>query len=87
MDTPGFVQENLTKPKISAQIEGESPTITPKKAAKYLLASVINGRYYISNDLLGELARVSVNGGAPRPNLVPEVISHLFRHWRRLFLH
>jgi 3-dehydrosphinganine reductase len=63
MDTPGFTSENLLKPKITAEIEGNSQTVSPENAAKFLLASVISKRYLISNDILGELARVSVNGG------------------------
>lgn len=63
MSTPGFENENLTKPLITAQIEGDSQTISPKEAARFLLSSLMNERYYISNDILGELARISVNGG------------------------
>jgi 3-dehydrosphinganine reductase len=74
MDTPGFELENLKKPKITAQIEGASSTVTAKQAAEFVLAGICNGRYAITNDVLGELARISTNGAAPRPNLVAEVV-------------
>jgi short-subunit dehydrogenase len=74
MDTPGYEQENLDKPRITKQIEGASMPVTADSAADSLLGSILNDRYYISNDILGEFARVSVNGGAPRPNLLFEVI-------------
>lgn len=73
MNTPGFAHENTTKPKITAHIEGDSLTVTPDDAAQFMLAGIIHERYYITNDLLGELARVSVNGGAPRGKLGFEV--------------
>ena len=73
MDTPGFVQENESKPEITRIIEGASATVTPTQAAQFMLASILNERYYISNDILGELARISVTGGAPRSNLISEV--------------
>jgi 3-dehydrosphinganine reductase len=73
MDSPGFESENKTKPEITKQIEGSSTLVSPKDAAQFMLASMLSGRYYISNDILGELARISVNGGAPRPNIISEV--------------
>ncbi|KAI8903398.1 hypothetical protein EDD86DRAFT_196000 [Gorgonomyces haynaldii] len=74
MDTPGFEHENQTKPKISKDIEGTSTLVSPDAAAQFLLAGIVNERYQISNDILGELARISVNGGTPRPNLIAEML-------------
>jgi 3-dehydrosphinganine reductase len=73
MDTPGFEQESKDKPAITHEIEGASTPCTPEQAAQSLLGGVMAERYYITNELLGELARISVNGGNPRPNLVAEV--------------
>ncbi|KAJ3312914.1 3-dehydrosphinganine reductase [Boothiomyces sp. JEL0838] len=72
MATPGFEIENETKPKITAKIEGSSETVSAKSAAESLLAGFDRNLFYYSNDLLGELARVSVNGGNPRPYPVVE---------------
>jgi NAD(P)-dependent dehydrogenase (short-subunit alcohol dehydrogenase family) len=75
MDTPGFANENLTKPAITASIEGQASTVTAEEAARALIAGVLHERYVISNDLLGELIRVVVNGANPRPNSITEILS------------
>jgi 3-dehydrosphinganine reductase len=75
MDTPGFEQESIGKPEITMEIEGASTPVTAKSAAESLLGGVLHDRFFISNDLLGELARVSVNGGNPRANLMIEVLA------------
>lgn len=81
MDTPGFEEENKSKPKITKEIEGASTPVSPESAAKDLLGGMLSDRYfdiirfYITNDMLGELARVSVNGGQPRPNLMMETLA------------
>ncbi|KAJ2998797.1 3-dehydrosphinganine reductase [Globomyces sp. JEL0801] len=75
INTEGFATENLTKPAITAQIEGASVPESPESTAKALLAGILSKRFYITNDLLGELARTSVNGGCPRPNLLMESVA------------
>ncbi|KAI8843985.1 hypothetical protein BJ741DRAFT_660064 [Chytriomyces cf. hyalinus JEL632] len=75
MDTPGFVVEAETKPEITAQIEGTASTLSADDAAKALLAGIVNKRYLISNDVVGELTRIVANGGAPRPNPFTEAIA------------
>ena len=73
MDTPGFVVENKTKPRITAQIEGTASTTSAQDAARMLLSGVSWNRYYITNDILGELVRVSGTSAAPRCNSLLEV--------------
>jgi 3-dehydrosphinganine reductase len=80
MDTPGFVNENKSKPAITAQIEGTASTASAEVAAKCLLAGALRGRYIIANDLIGELVRVVANGAAPRPNPLMEVRCFLKVH-------
>ncbi|KAI8620203.1 hypothetical protein BC830DRAFT_1100353 [Chytriomyces sp. MP71] len=75
MDTPGFVVENEYKPEITAQIEGAASTATPEDAASMMLAGVLNKRYFINNDALGELIRVVANGCAVRPNPITEALA------------
>ena len=80
MDTPGFEKENLTKPEITREIEGQSKIVSPESCAKHMLNSIQSNRYYVTNDMymkltrLGELARVCVNGGVPRANFLVEAI-------------
>ncbi|KAJ3351846.1 3-dehydrosphinganine reductase [Entophlyctis luteolus] len=75
MDTPGFVQENITKPDITAKIEGQNATVTAEYAAKVMLAGIMNGRFLVTSEMLGELARVGANGGVPRPNPLTEALA------------
>jgi 3-dehydrosphinganine reductase len=75
MDTEGYALENKSKPAITKEIEGTSKPVNAIDAAKSMLAGVMYDRYYVSNDMLGELARISVNGGVPRPNLFTEVLA------------
>ena len=51
MDTPGFEKENLTKPEITREIEGQSKVVSPTACAKHMLYSIQSDRYYISNDM------------------------------------
>ncbi|KAJ3391107.1 3-dehydrosphinganine reductase [Entophlyctis sp. JEL0112] len=75
MDTPGFVQENITKPDITAKIEGQNATVTAEYAAKVMLSGIMNGRFLVTSEMLGELARVGANGGVPRPNPLTEALA------------
>ncbi|EGF76386.1 hypothetical protein BATDEDRAFT_36291 [Batrachochytrium dendrobatidis JAM81] len=75
MDTSGFFEENKAKPAITAEIEGASTAATPESAAQFMLASVLNNRFCISNNYLGELIRIASNGAAPRPNIFAELIA------------
>ena len=86
MDTPGFEQENKTKPQITADIEGTASTMSSKDAARLMLAGVLNERFMITNDYLGELIRIYANGTAPRPNIISEslalpLLSLIFSIW------
>ncbi len=89
IETPGFEKENLLKPQITAKIEGASTPVSAESCAKSLLAGFYHDLYYFSNDLLGELARISVNGGTPRDLTFFEVVSSpllalIFTLWSRM---
>ncbi|KAJ3285505.1 3-dehydrosphinganine reductase [Blyttiomyces sp. JEL0837] len=75
MDTPGFQIENITKPAITKQLDGQASCDTPQQAARAMLGGLMRGRYCFTNDLLGELIRVASNGAAPRPNPVTEIFA------------
>ncbi|KAJ3103189.1 3-dehydrosphinganine reductase [Phlyctochytrium planicorne] len=77
MDTPGHVIENETKPEITAKIEGTAATQSGDQAARSLLAGILYNRFFITNDLIGEIVRVVANGCAPRPNPVSEPTPHI----------
>jgi hypothetical protein len=75
MNTPGFDKEKQVKPKITSDIEGQASLVSSREAARSLLGGLFRNRYIICNDVLGELVRVSVNGAAPRPNPILELLS------------
>lgn len=86
MDTPGYEAETLGKPLITKNIEGTSTMVGPEKAAQDMLMGVLSGKFCFSNDLVGELARCSVQGGSPRTNLflealVTPVLALIFAAW------
>ncbi|KAJ3412987.1 3-dehydrosphinganine reductase [Chytridiales sp. JEL 0842] len=75
MDTPGYQNENTTKPYITKKIEGVAATLTPEKAAKQLIAGLTWDRYAITNDFLGELMRVISCISGPRPSPFMEALA------------
>ena len=58
MDTPGFEKENLTKPEITREIEGQSKIVSPESCAKHMLNSIQSNRYYVTNDMYMKLTRL-----------------------------
>ncbi|KZT21779.1 oxidoreductase [Neolentinus lepideus HHB14362 ss-1] len=70
MSTPGYVEENRTKPHITSIIEeGDSP-VTPQQAAIALLQGVADGHTHISGDMITELFRAATRGSAPSHNFI-----------------
>ncbi|TFK50618.1 oxidoreductase [Heliocybe sulcata] len=70
MTTPGYVEENRTKPQITTIIEeGDSP-VTPQQAALALLQGIADGHTHISGDMITELFRAATRGSAPYHNFL-----------------
>ncbi|SPO46803.1 related to 3-ketosphinganine reductase [Moesziomyces antarcticus] len=68
--SPGFEQENKTKPKVTLEIEeGDSP-LTPEQCAKGLVKGVERGHFFITTDFNSELFRVAALGSAPTNSAV-----------------
>ncbi|KAL4072381.1 hypothetical protein V8B97DRAFT_1870391 [Scleroderma yunnanense] len=68
MYTPGFDEENKTKPAITRKIESTDEGLTAEQAAAGLLAGVQRGDHHITADLITSLFRASTRGSAPRNN-------------------
>jgi len=68
MYTPGYEVENLTKPKITLEIESTDEGLTPDQAALALFKGVERGDFHITGDLITSLFRASTRGAAPRTN-------------------
>lgn len=69
IDTPGYQQENATKPPITQEIEGaESSNLkgcSPADRAKALLAGIRKEQFLITSDWLNDIFRVSTQGTSP----------------------
>eukprot|EP00047_Mylnosiga_fluctuans_P008485 m.7514 g.7514 ORF g.7514 m.7514 type:complete len:165 (-) comp2198_c0_seq1:51-545(-) len=74
MDTPGFAEENKTKPAETRTLEDSGGTFTAAAAAEHLMSGLALGRYAITNELLTEAARIGINGSTPRPHVILEAM-------------
>ncbi|KAJ8589599.1 NAD(P)-binding protein [Rhizopogon salebrosus TDB-379] len=77
MYTPGFEEENKTKPSITRKIESTDEGLTAPQAAAGLLAGVENGHAHITADLITSLFRASTRGAAPRSNAALDIVLDL----------
>ncbi|TFK50101.1 oxidoreductase [Heliocybe sulcata] len=68
MFTPGYEEENKTKPKITLKIEEADSGLQPEQAAAGLLKGIQNGHTHITADLITDLFRSSTRGSAPGHN-------------------
>lgn len=74
MYTPGFDEENKTKPAITRKIESTDEGLTPEQAAAGLLAGVQRGDHHITADLITSLFCASTRGSAPRRNVFVDTV-------------
>ncbi|EQC41719.1 hypothetical protein SDRG_01675 [Saprolegnia diclina VS20] len=74
IDSPGFVQENKTKPAECKEIEGSADLVSPDQVAQSMIDGVANGVYAITNDLGIWVLRILGNGINPRKNTPLEML-------------
>ncbi|KAF8351400.1 oxidoreductase [Amanita rubescens] len=67
--TPGYVEENKTKPKITLKIEETDDGLKPDQCAQALLRGVESGQFHIVGDLIGNIFRSSTRGSTPYNNV------------------
>lgn len=84
IDTDAFERENELKPDVTKRIEGKSKPESPESVAACVLAGLLNDRYCITNDILGEVFRIGNNGIAPRPHSIAEVITFQLAHGEKV---
>ncbi|KAF8963279.1 oxidoreductase [Flammula alnicola] len=72
MYTPGFDEENKTKPDIVRKIESTDEGVTADQAAQALYKGVVNGRVHITGDIITALFSASTRGATPRHNWLLE---------------
>jgi 3-dehydrosphinganine reductase len=68
ISSPGFEQENLTKPEITRIIEEGDPVQTPDEVAASSIRGLEKGQYSITVAFLGHVLRWIALGGSPREN-------------------
>jgi len=68
MFTPGFDEENKTKPDIVKKIESGDEGMTADQAALALFKGVESGHTHITGDIITRLFRASTRGASPKNN-------------------
>ena len=66
--TPGFEEENKTKPAITQLLEKDDPVQTADDVAKKSIKGLENGEYLVTVGFLGAAMRGCAWGGSPRNN-------------------
>lgn len=74
IDSPGFEQENRTKPASTRAIEGTAALISPAAAAALLDRGLQAGQFHITTELMTELIRIGVTGISQCNNLFLEAL-------------
>ncbi|TEB20975.1 oxidoreductase [Coprinellus micaceus] len=86
--SPGYENENKSKPDVVKEIEGTDDGLTPDQAAVGMLKGFARGDHHISADLLTDLFRAGTRGSAPRVNFIVEAVYDFISYvgtpiWRR----
>ncbi|KAK1223035.1 3-dehydrosphinganine reductase [Marasmius sp. AFHP31] len=68
--SPGYIEENKTKPSLTLKIEETDEGQTPEQVALGLLKGVQNGYFHITTDILGNIFRSSTRGATPGNNII-----------------
>lgn len=74
MDSPGFEEENRTKPDVCKRIEGNGKLLTPDEAARVCIKGMSAGHYYITTETLFDILLVATSGSIPRANPIFDFI-------------
>ncbi|KAI0959479.1 hypothetical protein AcW1_004292 [Taiwanofungus camphoratus] len=93
--SPGYEEENKTKPEITLKIEESDGGAKPDVVAEGLLRGVQNGDFHITYDFLGSVFRASTAGSTPRSRplvdmlygLIGFVRMSLYTIWTQLTVH
>lgn len=89
MYSPGYEEENKTKPELVRKIEESDEGLTPERAAKGLYEGVRKGEFHITDTLLADIFRTSTRGVSPYgPNILKDLLfsflgSFALPLWRR----
>jgi len=86
--TPGYEEENKTKPNVTLKIEESDDGAKPEVVAEGLLRGVQNGNFHITYDFISNVFRSSTAGSSPRNNVIMDMLYGLIGFialpiWRR----
>ncbi|KAH9007173.1 oxidoreductase [Lactarius hatsudake] len=65
MYSPGYEEENKTKPELVRKIEESDEGLSPERAAEGLYQGVRKGEFHITDTLLADIFRTSTRGASP----------------------
>ncbi|KAI7875011.1 NAD(P)-binding protein [Lichtheimia hyalospora FSU 10163] len=74
IDSPGFVNENKTKPEVTKVIEGVSAAMAPKDCANALIQGLEAGHYMITTEFIAEVLRSATRGVNPSNNFILDTL-------------
>lgn len=63
--SPGFEEENKTKPSLTKEIEGTDEGQTPEQCAAHLLRGIEQNYFNVTDCLIGSFMRIASGGCAP----------------------
>ncbi|KAK0646082.1 3-ketodihydrosphingosine reductase tsc-10 [Cercophora newfieldiana] len=72
--SPGLERENMTKPGITLEIEGEEEPSTPEEVARKSIAGLESGNYFVTVSLLNWLMQCGITGASPRNSWVMDTV-------------
>ncbi|CAH1766219.1 12441_t:CDS:10, partial [Entrophospora sp. SA101] len=75
IDSPGLVEENKIKPKVTKEIEGDDSPISPSQAAKALYKGLCRGEFFITSDFITNIFRTSMRGISPGNNFILDFLT------------
>ncbi|KAI8969871.1 oxidoreductase [Trametes punicea] len=86
--TPGYEEENKTKPFITLKIEESDSGLTPEQVAAGIFQGVQNGDFHITTGWIGDMFRASTAGSSPRNSYVWDPLYAAFGYlflpiWRK----
>ncbi|KAJ3905633.1 oxidoreductase [Lentinula edodes] len=70
IDTPGYAEENRTKPKVALEVDSSDKPTAPDVLATQLIHGVQRGDFHISPDILSNIFRSSTIGATPHHNVL-----------------
>ena len=85
IDSPGFAEENKSKPKVCAEIEGHANLYSPDEVAQHMFRCIGNNEYFLVLEPLTYFMEQCALGVAPSNNICLDIalkpISFIARIW------